>query len=57
MIAGIENPLGFSDTFVQNANTGIILSATYLNGLIQMQYTSTNTGIGAQLKYLVTVSA
>ena len=57
MIAGVENPLQFTDTLVQNASTGIVLSATYLNGLIQIQYTSTNTGVSAQLKYLVIVSA
>jgi hypothetical protein len=57
MIAGIENPLEFYDMTIENASTGIVLSATYLNGLIQVQYTSTNTGVSAQLKYLVTVSA
>ena len=57
MIAGVENPLEFHDNTIENADTGIVLTATYLNGLIQVQYTSTNTGVSAQLKYLVTVSA
>ena len=57
MIAGAVDPLEFDDTSIQNADTGIVLSATYLNGLIQVQYTSSNTGVSAQLKYLVTISA
>ena len=57
MVAGTENPLPFTNTSVQSASTGIILSANYSGGQIQIQYTSTQTGFNAQLKYIVTVSA
>ena len=57
MVAGIENPLQFDDTSTQNASTGITLTANYSAGQIQIQYTSTQTGFDAQLKYLVTISA
>jgi len=57
MIAGTANPLQFDVTAVQNADTGIVLSVTYLNDLIQVQYTSSNIGFNAQLQYLVTISA
>ena len=57
MIAGTANPLQFNDASIQNADTGIVLSATYLNNQILVKYTSTDTGFGAQLQYLVTISA
>jgi Major tropism determinant N-terminal domain len=57
MVTGVANPLQFDDTSIQNASTGITLTANYLGGQIQIQYTSTQTGFDAQLKYLVTISA
>ena len=57
MVAGIENPLQFDVNAVENVSTGITLSANYSGGQIQIQYTSTQTGFDAQLKYVVTISA
>ena len=57
MVAGTANPLPFTNTSVQSAGTGIILSANYSGGQIQIQYTSTETGFDAQLKYIVAISA
>ena len=57
IVAGSTNPVAFTDTFVQTVSTGITLSAIYSGGQILVQYTSTNTGFNAQLKYVVTVSA
>ena len=56
MVAGATNPLSFTNTLVGNS-TGITLSANYSDGQIQIQYTSTDTGVSAQLKYVVTISA
>ena len=57
MVAGTANPLQFLDTSIESASTGITLTANYSGGQIQIQYTSTQTGFDAQLKYLVTISA
>jgi len=53
----IAGSAGFNDSSVSSATTGIVLSATYSNGQIDVQYTSTATGFDAQLSYLVSVSA
>ena len=57
MVAGTANPLQFTNTSVQSASTGITLTANYSGGQIQIQYTSSQTGFDAQLKYIVTISA
>ena len=57
MVTGTANPLQFDNTSIQSADPGIVLSANYSAGQIQIQYTSTQTGYDAQLKYLVTISA
>ena len=47
----------YDDWSVSSDDPGIVLSATYSNGQIDVKYTSTATGFDAQLSYLVSVSA
>jgi hypothetical protein len=47
-------PLAFSDSFVENAVTGITLSATQIDATINVTYTSTNTGISGTMSYAIT---
>jgi hypothetical protein len=53
----IAGSSGFDDSYVQDGTTGILLSAVYSSGQIEVQYTSSSTGSDAQLSYLVSVSA
>jgi len=53
----IAGSAGFDNSPVSSGTTGIVLSATYSNGQIDVKYTSTATGFDAQLSYLVSVSA
>ena len=48
--------LAYNDANVQNATTGIVLSAVTSGSLIEVRYTST-AGSTAQLSYIVTISA
>ena len=45
------------DSAIQNASTGVVLSAVSNNGQIEIQYTTTSTGSNATLTYTVNVSA
>jgi hypothetical protein len=47
-------PLAFSDSFVENAVTGITLSVTQIDTTINVNYTSTNTGISGTMSYVIT---
>ena len=47
-------PLAFSDSFVENAVTGITLSVTQIDATINVNYTSTNTGISGTMSYVIT---
>jgi hypothetical protein len=44
-------------SYVQNASTGVVLSAISNSGQIEIQYTTTSTGSNATLTYTVNVSA
>jgi hypothetical protein len=47
-------PLAFSDSFVENAVTGITLSVTQIDDTINVNYTSTDTGISGTMSYVIT---
>jgi hypothetical protein len=47
-------PLAFSDSFVENAVTGITLAVTQIDATINVTYTSTNTGISGTMSYVIT---
>ena len=47
-------PLAFSDSFVENAVTGITLTVTQIDSTINVTYTSTNTGISGTMSYVIT---
>jgi hypothetical protein len=46
--------LNWQDEFVQNADTGIVLSVSELSSLLSVNYTSTNIGTNATMNYSVT---
>jgi len=46
--------LTWTDDYVENASTGIVLSLTQSSGVVSIKYTSTNTGVDAELTYSVT---
>jgi hypothetical protein len=53
--AGSESgPLAFSDSFVENAVTGITLTVTQIDATINVNYTSTDTGISGTMSYVIT---
>ena len=56
LVAASGAGVAFNATAQTVGTTGIVLSATYSNGQIHIQYTSTNTGSSAQLRYAVTIS-
>jgi hypothetical protein len=47
-------PLAFSDSFVENAVTGITLAVTQIDATINVTYISTNTGISGTMSYVIT---
>jgi hypothetical protein len=51
------NGAAADDSYIENASTGIVLSAISVSGQIQIQYTSTATGSNATLTYTINVSA
>jgi hypothetical protein len=50
----VDGPLAYSDSFVENAVTGITLAATQIDATINVTYTSTNTGISGTMSYVIT---
>jgi hypothetical protein len=50
----ISGNIAYNDNFVENATTGITLSATQIDSTININYTSTNTGTSASMAYVVT---
>jgi hypothetical protein len=50
----VDGPLAFSDSFVENAVTGITLAVTQVDATINVTYTSTNTGISGTMSYVIT---
>ena len=50
----VDGPLAFSDSFVENAVTGITLAVTQVDSTINVTYTSTNTGISGTMSYVIT---
>ena len=51
------NGAAINDSYIQNASTGVTLSATAGGGQIEVQYTTTSTGTNATLTYSVNVAA
>jgi hypothetical protein len=50
----VDGPLAFSDSFVENAVTGITLAVTQVDSTINVTYTSTPTGISGTMSYVIT---
>ena len=50
----VDGPLSYSDSFVENAVTGITLTVTQIDSTINVNYTSTNTGISGIMSYVIT---
>jgi hypothetical protein len=50
----VDGPLSYTDSFVENAVTGITLAATQIDATINVTYTSTNTGISGTMSYVIT---
>ena len=50
----VDGPLAFSDSFVENAVTGITLAVTQVDSTINVNYTSTNTGTSGTMSYVIT---
>jgi hypothetical protein len=50
----VDGPLSFTDSFVENAVTGITLAVTQIDTTINVTYTSTNTGISGTMSYVIT---
>ena len=46
--------LAYSDDYIDNADTGIILTVTQIDSTIQVNYTSTNTGESGTMSYVIT---
>lgn len=46
-----------NDDFVENSNTGIVLTASQLGSVVSFQYTSTDTGQNATISYSITTLA
>jgi hypothetical protein len=47
----------YTDDYSENGSTGIILSATQSSGIITFKYTSTNTGLDADIDYSISYIA
>ena len=55
VVAGsISGGIVYNDSFIENASTGIVLSASQIDSTIYINYTSTNTGIAASMAYVTT---
>lgn len=55
VVAGsVSGGITYSDDFVENASTGITLSATQIDSTIYVNYTSTNAGFSGSMAYVVT---
>ena len=55
VVAGsISGSIAYKDDFIENASTGIILSASQIDSTIYVNYTSTNAGISASMAYVTT---
>jgi hypothetical protein len=50
----VDGPLAYSDSFVENAVTGITLTVTQLDATINVNYTSTSTGTSGTMSYVIT---
>jgi len=50
----VDGPLSFTDSFVENAVTGITLAVTQIDATINVTYTSTPTGISGTMSYVIT---
>ena len=50
-IAQFNSTVAYSDTFVETANIGVVLSVNMFNNIAAVQYKTTNTGVNANLKY------
>jgi hypothetical protein len=50
----VDGPLSYSDSFVENAVTGITLAVSQIDATINVTYTSTNTGISGTMSYVIT---
>jgi Major tropism determinant N-terminal domain len=50
-IAQYNTTVAYSDTFVETANVGVVLSVNMFGNIAAVQYKTTNTGIDANLKY------
>jgi hypothetical protein len=50
----VDGPLAYSDSFVENAVTGITLAVTQVDATINVTYTSTPTGISGTMSYVIT---
>ena len=56
-ILKVVNGAAIDDSYIENASTGITLSAVSMSGQIQVQYTSTATGSNATLTYTTNMLA
>ena len=50
----VDGPIAYSDSFVENAVTGITLTVTQIDTTINVNYTSTNTGVSGTMSYVIT---
>ena len=50
-ITQYNTSMAFSDSYTESANIGVTLSVTQAANTAQVSYTTTNTGINANLKY------
>jgi hypothetical protein len=53
-IAHYNSASSYSDTFVETANIGVVLSVNMFSNVAAVQYTTSNTGIDANMKYSFT---
>lgn len=55
VVAGsVSGSISYQDDFIENASTGIILTATQIDSTINVNYTSTDSGFSASMAYLAT---
>lgn len=50
-IAHFNTAVSYDDSFVETANIGVVLSVNMFSNLAAVQYTTSNTGIDANMKY------
>ena len=50
----VDGPLAYTDSFVENAVTGITLTVTQVDATINVNYTSTSTGTSGTMSYVIT---